>query len=75
MFPAQLAVTTRRKEQGGEEHDRRTAGALVGSRFWFQGWLTITEGQGAEDLGTLYRTPLDGSVAPNTGHGHVLLSQ
>ncbi len=73
MFPAQLAVTTRREELGGGEYDRRTAAALVASRSWSRGWLTITEGHGAEDIAAVCRVLLDGSVAPDTGH--VLLPQ
>lgn len=73
MFPAQLAVTTRRRELGGEEYDRRTAAALAAARSWSDGWLTITEHHGAGAVADVYRSLLDGSVAPDTGH--VLLPQ
>jgi Protein of unknown function (DUF2855) len=46
LFPAQLAVSTRRRELGGEEYDRRTAAALAAARSWSRGWLTIVEGGG-----------------------------
>ena len=66
-FPAQLAVTTRRQELGGDEYDRRTATALAAARAWSPKWLTITEQQGMDAVAEFYASLCAGTVPPSVG--------
>lgn len=68
LFPAQLAVTSRRRELGGEEYDLRTVAAMSDARSWTNDWLAIIEGQGMDAVEGVYRSLLAGDVSPNSGH-------
>lgn len=67
-FPAQIAVSTRRQELGGEEYDRLTAAALVAARAWTPEWLTITEHTGMDAVDKVYASLCAGTVPPSVGH-------
>lgn len=68
MFPAQLAVSARRRELGGPEYDRRTAEAMASARSWTEGWLTLVEGHGTEAVAEVYRRLVEGGAPPDAGH-------
>lgn len=61
-------MQTRISAWGAAEFDRRFGAALHDFAAWTRTWLTITPSTGRDDVLATYRSVLDGTADPATGH-------